>query len=164
MIDRGEQSLDLASLTVPRVGALVETGDLWEPWRLLDPAGEVVGPVAVWLRDLQAAGRSALTQRSYGMDLLRWYRFLWAIAVPWNQSTRVEARDFSRWIQVTDKPRVPGAGAGMPNPVTGKPRPGAKYAASTRGHSESVLRGFYEFHLEAGAGPMVNPFPLTLRQ
>jgi hypothetical protein len=52
MIDRGEQSLDLASLTVPRVGALVETGDLWEPWRLLDPAGEMVGPVAVWLRDL----------------------------------------------------------------------------------------------------------------
>jgi len=24
-----------------------------------------------------------------------------------------------------------------------------------------VLRGFYEFHLEAGSGPMVNPFPLA---
>src|SRR5262249_33977447 len=69
-----EDGRDLASLVVPRVGSLVETGDVWEPWRLLDPAGEVVGPVAVWLRDLQAAGRSALTQRSYGMDLLRWDR------------------------------------------------------------------------------------------
>jgi hypothetical protein len=24
-----------------------------------------------------------------------------------------------------------------------------------------VLRGFYEFHLQAGSGPMVNPFPLA---
>jgi site-specific recombinase XerD len=28
-------------------------------------------------------------------------------------------------------------------------------------HCETVLRGFYEFHLEAGTGPMVNPFPLA---
>ena len=28
-------------------------------------------------------------------------------------------------------------------------------------HCESVLRGFYAFHLEAGTGPMVNPFPLA---
>lgn len=155
---------DLTSLAVPRVGALVETGDVWGPWRLLDPAGGVVGPVAAWLRDLQAAGRSASTQRSYSMDLLRWYRFLWAIEVPWNQATRVEARDFARWIQVSDKPRLAGPGAGTPNPVTGKPTPGVKYAASTRGHAESVLRGFYEFHLQAGSGPMVNPFPLARRR
>ena len=159
-----EDARDLASLAVPRVGALVETGDVWEPWRLLDPAGGVVGPVAAWLRDLQAVGRSALTQRSYAMDLLRWYRFLWAIEVPWNQATRAEARDFARWIQVTDKPRLAGPGAGTPNPVTGKPTPGVKYAASTRGHAESVLRGFYEFHLQVGSGPMVNPFPLARRR
>jgi integrase len=29
-----------------------------------------------------------------------------------------------------------------------------------RAHSETVLRGFYDFHLEAGSGPLVNPFPL----
>ena len=28
-------------------------------------------------------------------------------------------------------------------------------------HSESVLRGFYDFHLEARSGPMVNPFPVS---
>jgi hypothetical protein len=33
------------------------------------------------------------------------------------------------------------------------------YAAATRAHSESVLRAFYDLHLEAGTGPMVNPFP-----
>jgi len=27
-------------------------------------------------------------------------------------------------------------------------------------HSETVLRGFYDFHREAGSGPVLNPFPL----
>ena len=61
--------------------------------------------VTAYFRDLQAAGRSAATLRSYGMDLLRWFRFLWAIDVPWNQATRAEARDFCRWLQVAWKAR-----------------------------------------------------------
>ncbi|MEU9056431.1 site-specific integrase [Streptomyces sp. NPDC048384] len=165
MIERDGQYRDLRSLVVPRVGSLLETRDVWEPYRLLDPAGTVVEPVAVYLKDLQGIGRPATTQRSYGMDLLRWFRFLWAIRTPWDQATRDEARDFSRWIQISDKPRWPGATAAsaIPNPVTGKAGPGRKYAPTTRGHSESVLRGFYDFHRDAGSGPMVNPFPLARR-
>lgn len=49
---------------------------------------------------------------------------------------------------------------GAANPVTGKPSPGSRYAVTTVTHSETVLRAFYEFHLEAGTGPIVNPFPL----
>lgn len=152
-------------MVVPRAGSLLETGDVWEPYRLLDPAGTVVEPVAVYLKDLQGIGRPATTQRSYGMDLLRWFRFLWAVRTPWDQATRDEARDFSRWIQISDKPRRAGASAvsAVPNPVTGKAGPGRKYAPTTRGHSESVLRGFYDFHSDVGSGPMVNPFPLARR-
>ena len=51
--------------------------------------------------------------------------------------------------------------AGTPNSVTGKPTPAATYAPATRAHSETVVRGFYAFHQEAGSGPMVNPFPLV---
>ena len=29
-----------------------------------------------------------------------------------------------------------------------------------RAHSETVLRSFYDFHLDAGTGPILNPFPL----
>jgi integrase len=47
--------------------------------------------------------------------------------------------------------------------VTGKRSPGRGYATATVVHCESVLRGFYDFHLEAGSGPMVNPFPLVRR-
>jgi integrase len=47
------------------------------------------------------------------------------------------------------------------NAVTGKPSRGDRYEAATVAHCETVLRGFYEFHLEAGRGPMLNPFPLA---
>jgi site-specific recombinase XerD len=167
----------LAALVVPDAGRLAETGDLWEPYRLLDANGAVVEPVAAFLAELQARDRSASTLRSYGNDLLLWWRWLGAVGVAWDRATRAEARDFARWMQVADKPArvhwryrdgraaaVP-AGAGTPsptavNPVTGKTRPGPKYSARTRGHVETVLRSFYEFHLECGRGPIINPFPL----
>lgn len=66
---------DLGSLVVPAAGALVETGDLWEPYCLIDPAGGRIRPASEFLRDLQAAGRPATTQRSYSLALLRWFRF-----------------------------------------------------------------------------------------
>ena len=53
------------------------------------------------------------------------------------------------------------ARAGTRNPVTGKAAPGRWYAPATAAHSESVLRGFYDFHQDAGTGPVVNPFPLA---
>jgi hypothetical protein len=55
---------DMASLVVPPAGFLQATGGPWDPYRLVGPSGEIVGPVAVYLRDLQAAGRTAATQRS----------------------------------------------------------------------------------------------------
>ena len=103
MIEDDESARDLASLVVPLTGSLVATDDPWEPYRLHDRAGTVVVAVTEHLRDLQACGRATTTQRSYGMDLLRWFRFLWALEVPWDQATRVEARDFCCWIQLTDK-------------------------------------------------------------
>ena len=100
---------DLAVLVVPQAGDLCETGDPWEPFRLHDPGGEVVSPVAEFLTDLQAAGRPATTQRSHAMDLLRWFRFCWAVGVPWNLETRAEARDFSRVShRQPGKPAPPG--------------------------------------------------------
>jgi integrase len=156
---------DLVTLVVDgSVGAVVETGVLWEPYRLVDRVGEPVASVRDYLQELQASGRSAATQRSYALDLLRWFRFLWAVEVSWGEATRCEARDFCRWLGLVDKPRR-GAGAGQAagtaNPLTGKRSPGHRYAPSTLAHSETVLRSFYDFHLEAGSGPIVNPFPLV---
>jgi integrase len=157
-----EFSIDRATVVVAQVGALVDTGDAWEPYRLVDPDGVVVEPVAVYLRDLQAAGRSSATARSYGMDLLRWFRFLWAVDVAWDRATRSEARDFCRWMQVAGKPRRPHWRSQGDSAVGLEQRPpgDGAYAVSVRAHSETVLRCFYDFHRDVGSGPVVNPFPL----
>ena len=88
----------MAEVVVPSEGSLQTTGNPWQPMSLIDPAGAPVESVAVYFRDLQARGCSDATVRSYGMDLLRWFRFLWAIEIEWNTATRVEARDFSGWL------------------------------------------------------------------
>jgi integrase len=176
MTTEGDAPRDLSRLAMPLGGSLEATGDLFEPFRLVDADGVVLVPAAAYFRELAACGRPAATHRSYGMALLRWWRFLRAVGVGWDQATRAEARDFCSWVQLAGKParphwRYPGGGApgtvtaraaaGTPNPVTGKPSPGRGYATATAVHCESVLRGFYEFHLQAGSGPMVNPFPLA---
>ncbi|HUR07600.1 MAG TPA: hypothetical protein VM347_34015 [Nonomuraea sp.] len=56
------------------MGRLDETGDPWEPYRLLDGDGAVVEPVSAFLRELYAKGNSEATLRSYGNDLLLWWR------------------------------------------------------------------------------------------
>jgi len=152
-------------LIVPTVGRLVPVAESpGEPYRLLDAAGAAVEPVGVFFRELVASGRSTATVRSYGMDLLRWWRFLAAVEVAWDRASRIDARDFSCWIQAAAKPRgrrvASGEAAGAANPVTGKSTRGSGYAAATVAHCETVLRAFYDFHLETGEGPMVNPFPL----
>jgi site-specific recombinase XerD len=132
---------DLASLVVPATGELVATNDRYEPYRMIGPDGAAVDPVTEFFRDLLAAGRSEATVRSYGMDLLRWFRFIWAAGIKWDRADQREARDFSRWMQLSA-------------------RDGKGYAPGVRAHSETVLRGFYAYHLDAGTGPVINPFPL----
>lgn len=169
---------DLGGLVLPASGGLQQTGEEFEPYRLVDAAGRVIAPVTGYLRELQARGLPGSTQRSYAMALLRWFRFLEAVGVAWDAATAVEGRDFSRWIQIAAKPvrphwrhrdRPAAAAAATaaraavsepgPNPVTGKTPPGTGYAAATVAHSESVLRSFYDYHLGAGSGPLSNPFP-----
>ena len=132
-------------MVVPRVGSVQATEDPFEPYQLLDPDGRIVLSVAAFLRELQACGRPESTQRSYAMALLRWVRFLWALGVAWDQATRVEGRDFARWVQVATKPNsphwrrrgeppvatgpTPARREPSPNPVTGKAGPGVRYAA-----------------------------------
>ena len=101
----------MVTLVVDGVGAVADTDVIWEPYRLVDGGGEIVEAVTGFLQELRASGRTAATQRSYALDLLRWFRFLWAVDVPWDRATRCEARDSSRFLALVDKPR--GLGASM---------------------------------------------------
>src|ERR1039457_5419878 len=161
MIGDDEPSRDLAALVVPQAGRLVATGDRYEAYRLVDADGAAVAAATAYFRDLLAAGRAEATIRSYGMDLLRWSRFLWAdTEMAWDRATRIEARDFCRWLQVTGKQSRPHWRAQAKGEAPAPIPAGEAYAPSVRAHSETVLRSFYDFHLDAGSGPIINPFPL----
>ncbi|MFD4904186.1 tyrosine-type recombinase/integrase [Kitasatospora purpeofusca] len=161
-----ESVRDVSVLVVPRVGAVVETGDPVLPYRLIDGAGEEVAVVNAFLRNMRACDCSPLSLRSYGMDLLRWWRFLAAVDVRWHRAQLVEVRDFVLWMQQARKPtkRRPGSPApGSVNPTTGKRYPSAGYAPRTINHALSVIREFYEFQIDEGAGPVRNPVPAARR-
>lgn len=159
-----EARREVAGLIVAKVGTVERTGDPTLPWVVRDGAGATVGPVSEFLRDLLACGSSAASCRSYGYDLLRWFRFLAAVEVPWNRAQRSDVRDFVLWLRSSHNPARDRRHANAPapgsvNPRTGKPYLRAGYAPATINHALSVIAAFYEFHLRTGQGPVVSPVP-----
>jgi integrase len=154
----------VAGLVVARVGSVVATSDPTLPWVVRDGAGAPVQPVSEFLRDLLASGSSPASCRSYGYDLLRWFRFLAAIDVSWNRARRADVRDFVLWLRSSHNPardrrRADAPAPGAVNPRTGKAHLRAGYAPATINHAVSVIAAFYEFHLRGGDGPVVSPVP-----
>jgi integrase len=149
-------------LALPLVGQVVAGGQPSLPFVLLDDGGGEVEPVSRFLRDVALSDRSPLTCRSYAMDLLRWWRLLVLLGVPWDRATVDEVAVLVGWLRSAPNPqRKRSADAAAVNLKTGKPllRPG--YAASTINHALSVLSAFYAFHGHYGRGPVVNPVPVS---
>ncbi|WP_344223018.1 tyrosine-type recombinase/integrase [Paractinoplanes ferrugineus] len=154
---------DLASLVLPRWGRVVRVdGPL--PFVVVDADGSAVEPIEVFLRDFVARGSSQGSVRSYAYALVRWWRFLRVVEVGWERATSAEGRDFVLWMRQARK----GAGArkdrstfepGSVNPVTRKQRLDDSFKVTTVRHSNAVLHTFYEFWIEQGTGPLVNPMP-----
>jgi integrase/recombinase XerD len=154
---------DVESIRPPEWGRVTPSREV-VAWQVLDPNGKPVQPIQRFLRDFVARGNRPGSVRSYAYALQRWWRFLLAIDVGWGKATSAEVRDFVLWLKAVDKPRrAPrtrsAATAGRVNPITRKPYPGDRYEARTIRHSNAVLRSFYEFWIEMGEGPLVNPVP-----
>ncbi len=137
---------DLMNLAVPRVGELEPVSSLTGV-RLVDGDGAEVTAVTDFLSSLLACGASTSSLRSYGMALLRWWRFLAGVNIAWDRATRVEVRDFVLWMRSPSK-----------RPPDGGPARSA-YAPATIDHNLAVLAGFYADRMAAGTGPVVNPVP-----
>jgi integrase/recombinase XerD len=87
-----------------------------------------------------------------------------AVGVAWDRATSAEVRDYVLWLRCSAKPvaarRTASAStAGTVNPITRKRYQGDEYQPSTIVHSNAVVHGFYDFCIERGAGPVVNPVP-----
>jgi integrase len=113
----------------------------------------------VFLRDLALTDMSPLTIRSYGNDLLRWWRLLQLLGVSWDQASRLEVEVLVGWMRSAVNPQRRGNGTGLVNPRTGKRSLAAGYAPATINHALAVLASFYAFHARFSRGPVVNPVP-----
>jgi integrase len=147
----------------PRIGEVRPARDgLFPPFVIVDGAAEPVEPVTLFLRDLALSDMSRLTCRSYAFDLLRWFRFLWALNVAWERASSAEVTVMVGWMKAARNPqRVTrsGEGRGAVNARTGKSLLGRGYAPRTINHTLSVVSRFYEFHAPYGNGPLINPVP-----
>jgi integrase len=152
--------------SLPRVGSVVQLKTQHPPYAVLGPDGESVGPVMSYLRDLALSDNSPDTGRSYAHDLLRWFRFLWLLEVPWDQATEGEVAVMVGWLRAAPNPQRRRSRAGAPEPGSVNPRTGkrylkAGYAPATTNHALTVISGFYDFHRDLGRGPLMNPVPAS---
>jgi integrase len=149
---------------LPKVGQVRAGGNELMPFMVVDGDDQPIECFSVFLRELVLGDASPLTCRSYGHDLLRWWRLLRMVDIAWDKATRGEVELLVGWLRSAPNPQRrridPGAApAGSVNLKTGKPLLRAGYAPSTINHALSVLAAFYAFHLHFGRGPLVNPVP-----
>ncbi len=155
---------DLSQIVLPRWGRVVAVDEA-VPWRVLDDAGDPVGPIEIYLADFIARGNAAASVRSYAYGLLRWWRWLKVVETDWDKATSAEVKDFVLWFSGATKRRraartASAATAGTVNPITRKRYLDDRYQPRTVRHSNAVLRDFYEFWIDRGSGPLINPVPV----
>lgn len=166
MRHRDDQLRDIGAVVLPDWGRVVVDDQAVVGWRVVGPDGVVVEPVARFLRDFGARGNRPGSVRSYAYALLRWLRWLQVVEVAWDRATSAEVRDYVLWLRQARKARraprtVSAATAGTLNVVTGKRYLGDGFEPRTVRHSNAVLRAFYEYWIELGEGPLVNPVGLA---
>lgn len=129
------------------------------PFVVVDEDGSEIEAFSMFLRDLVLTDMSPLTVRSYGNDLLRWWRVLELLGVTWDRAGRLEVEAMVGWMRSAANPQRRGTGGGLVNSRTGKLSLSAGYAPATINHALAVLSSFYAFHARFGRGPVVNPVP-----
>ena len=88
--------------------------------------------------------------------------------MPWNRATSTELKDYVLWLRSATKRRRHARTAsvdtaGTINPLTRKQYLDDQYRARTILHSNAVLRDFYAYWIDAGAGPLLNPVRIDHR-
>lgn len=140
---------------LPGIGAVRQNAAGLLPYAVVDEEGRDIEVFSVFFRDLALTDMSPLTVRSYGNDLLRWWRVPQLIDVPWDQAGRLEVEVLVGWMRSAANPQRRGNGARLMNPRTGK-RPLA--AGMRRRRSITRLRQVLAQTQRGGI-----PWPGTLR-
>jgi integrase len=165
-VDQVRKALLDGRSELPRVGMVRAgtTGSL--PFVVVDEHHVEIEPFSVFLRDLMLTDMSPLTGRSYGNDLLRWWRLLGVLDVEWDHAAYAEVEVLVGWMRSADNPqrhrrRPSSPPAGSVNRRTGKRTLRQGYAPATINHALSVIGSLYAFHARFGRGPVTNPVPAS---
>ena len=153
--------MDRIRIELERWGSVVEASGS-SPWLVVDDLGGAIEPIRRYLVEFSARGNRASSSRSYSYDLLRWWRWLRIVEVPWQRATSDEIRDYALWLGAATKPgasarTVSSTTAGTVNPITRKAYLNDRYQPRTVRHALAVLREFYDYWADLGEGPVVNP-------
>lgn len=141
------------------VGAVRKRSEGLLPYVVVDEQSREIEAFSVFLRDLVLSDMSPLTVRSYGNDLLRWWRILGLLGTPWDKADRAEVEVMVGWMRSAANPQRRGNRTFARNTRTGKRPLGPGYAPATINHALAVVASFYAFHARFGRGPVVNPVP-----
>lgn len=68
-------------------------------------AGDEVEPIASFLSNLVLSDVSPLTVRSYAHDLLRWWKILSVVEMPWERASRAEVEVMVGWLRSAPNPQ-----------------------------------------------------------
>jgi integrase len=155
---------DVRTIRLPRWGRVVEVDDAVR-WAVIGEDGQPVEPIRRFLSDFIARDNRPGSVRSYAFVLLRWWRWLNAVGVQWDKATPAEARDLVLWLGYATKPRrskrtASAVTAGTVNRVTRKRELDDHYQPRTIRHNNAVVRSFYEYWIDQGQGPLINPVRL----
>ncbi|WP_280332250.1 tyrosine-type recombinase/integrase [Nocardia wallacei] len=158
------RSLMNGLVELPRTGCVVPGPGVHPPFLVLDEHRALVEPAVQFLRGLALDDALPSTVRSYGYDLLRWFRLLWLLEVEWDLASEAEVMVLVGWLRSAPNPqrqrrRQTAPVAGSVNVKTGKQLLKAGYAPTTINHCLTVVRAFYAYHGTFGRGPVINPVP-----
>ena len=156
---------NLSVLIVPRSGGVVAGGDLWEPVRIVDAAGDPVTAVATFVKDLQASG-------PFGIDAA-----LLCDGPPALVPVPLDYRGPMGSGNPKQRPATSADGSLFPQAATRRlhhpvdeqrAKPGDRQVpprAHVRDHDPCALgdrpAGFLRLPPRCGTGLMVNPVPLS---
>ena len=94
-VDEIRQALINGRGQLPRLGAVRAGTTATLPFVVVNERGEAIESFSAFLRDLILTDMSPLTARSYGNDLLRWWRLLQVLDVEWDRASRSEVEVWS---------------------------------------------------------------------
>lgn len=101
-VDEIRQALINGRGQLPRLGAVRAGTTATLPFVVVDERGEAIESFSAFLRDLILTDMSPLTARSYGNDLLRWWRLLQVLDVEWDRASRSEVEVLVGWMRSAD--------------------------------------------------------------